>query len=213
MARLAFLRTSVLAAVITCLVGMPLSAGPTIETTPTGLRAVGITTGADAIWFGETIDSYALSRRLTRHAIITRDDDRDGVVTFESASISPFSLMIVVDGATGDYGVYHGEGVRAREIDLHGNNWRSGLAHLDVAADYLEILLVRPGEGAWATRAAEGSSGDGDRQSNGKFRLTVKDMRSLTEGDVRSAGGVRRGDLLVIVDPQTLDYVIRAAKE
>ena len=212
MKRLLLLRSFALG-IATCLVGVCLNAGPTIEKTAAGLRAVGITAGADAIWFGETIDSYALSRRLTRHVVATQDDDRDGVVTFDNPPVSGFFLMIVVDVSTGDYAVHQGHGVRAREIPLHGNKWRSGLAHLDLSADYLEILLVRPGEGAWATRAAEGSTGDGDRQSNGKFRLMVNDMRPLMEGSKRPAGGVRRGDVLVIVDPQTLDYVIRAAKD
>jgi len=201
-----------LALTMTVLASLTAGAEPKIEPVPGGLRASGITAGGDAVWFGETIDTFALTRRLTRHVAIAHDEDRDGVVTFDLPSISPFFLIVAVDATTGEYGTYHGSAGPPREFDLLGNNWRSGLENFDLNADFLEILLVRPEGGAWTMRAAEGGHRDGDRAMNGRFRLVVNDMQPLTEG-LQKPGGVRPRDVLVLIDPQTLDLAIRPAKE
>ena len=203
------------AAVIAALlfVAPVLTAAPAIEAVSNGLRATGITPGADAVWFGMTIDTFNLTRRLTRHAAIVRDADRDGTVVYELPEISRFSLLFVADATTGECAVFRAEGVDDLSQDLHGNNWRAGLESFDVSADVLEFLLVRPGEGAWAMSAMEGWRNDGDGTRDGKFRLKIANMDPI--GTVRGEpqGNVRRGDLLVVFDPRTFAYAIRQAKE
>lgn len=190
-----------------------LTAAPTIETVSSGLRATGITPGGDAVWFGVTIDTFALSRLRIRHAAIVRDTDGDGAVVYELPQISRFSLLFVVDGATGEHAVFRGEGVDDVEHDLRGKTWRAQLADFDVHADAMELLLVRPGEGAWATSAMEGDASDGDGERNGKFRLKVREMAAIAPENPSPQGNVRRGDLLIIIDARTLASAVVGAKE
>lgn len=201
------------AAVLVLSLGTSAGAAPAIEATTAGLRATGLTPGGDAVWFGATIDTLAKARRLNRHAAVVRDADGDGVVLYEMPKISRFALLFVADAATGEYAVFRGEGVDAVEHDLHGNNWRAGLDHFDIPADFLEILLVRPGDGAWTASVAEGDRKDGDGARNGKFRLKVKDMDPIGAAATKPQGNVRRGDLLVIIDPRSFACAIRPAKD
>ena len=188
-----------------------LTAAPAIEVVSTGLRAAGITPGSDALWFGITIDTFAMTRRLTRHAAVVRDSDGDGMVVYETSPVSRYALLFIADAATGEYAIFRGEGVDAIELDLHGNQWRAGLEDFDLHADVLEILLVRPGEGAWTASAMEGGAEDGDRKRDGRFRLKVKEIDPLAKGGPKLHGNVRRGDLLVVIDARTLAYAIRPA--
>lgn len=204
--------------VATALAGMAIyasaiQAAPAIVSTPAGLRATGITVGGDAVWFGTTIDTYAMARQLNRHSAVVRDTDRDGVVLYEMPKISRFTLLFVADATTGEYAVFRGDGVDAIEHDLHGNNWRAELEHFDIPADFLEILLLRPSGGAWTTSIFEGNAEDGDGKRNGKFRLKLKDLKPIGGTAEKLHGNVRRGDLLVIIDPRSFAYVVRAAKD
>lgn len=188
-------------------------AAPAIAVTPDGLSASGITAGGDAIWFGMTIDTYAMARRLERHAAVAKDTDRDGVVLYPIPEISRFTLMFVVDAATGGHAVFRGQGVDAVELELRGNTWRAGLQHFDVRADDVEILLVRPGEGAWTTSAMEGDEKDGDGRRDARFRLKIDAMTPLGGATGNPRGGVRRGDLLVLFDPHTFRFAVRPAMD
>jgi len=204
------------ATIATLLLLLPASAAtaaPAIEVVPTGLRATGITPGADAVWFGMTMDTFNFARRLTRHAAVVRDDDRDGVVLYELPEISRFSLLFVADTATGAYAVFRAEGVKAIEHDLRGNQWRAGIEHLDLSTDFAEVLLVRPGEGAWTMSAVEGGKNDGDRDRNGKFRLKVKDMEPVGTNTAKPQGAARRDDLIILFDTRTFATAIRQAGE
>lgn len=202
-------------AVATLLLPSPrLTAAPAIQAVSTGLRATGITPGGDAVWFGVTIDTAALTRLRNRHAAIVRDTDGDGAVLYDLPQVSRFSLLYVFDAATGEHAVFRGEGVDEEvEYDLRGKKWRAELEDFDVHADAMELLLVRPGEGAWAMSAREGGNGDGDGRRNGKFRLKVREMASLAAESPQPQGNVRRGDLLVIIDARTLASAVVGAKE
>ncbi|HEV7238166.1 MAG TPA: hypothetical protein VGQ36_02920 [Thermoanaerobaculia bacterium] len=190
-----------------------LAAAPAIEVVSKGLRATGITPGSDAVWFGMTIDTLAMTRALTRHAAVVRDTDGDGAVLYDMPRISRFSLLFVVDATTGEYAVFRAEGVDAIEHDLHGKRWRAGLEDFDLHADVLEVLVVRPGEGAWTTSAMEGGANDGDGRRDGKFRLKVRDMDPIVATNNKPQSNVRRNDLLVMIDARTLAYAVRPAQE
>ncbi|MEO8383366.1 MAG: hypothetical protein ABI779_27165 [Acidobacteriota bacterium] len=186
------------------------TAAPAIEVIPAGLRATGLTRGGETIWFGASIDTFAMTPRLKRHVAAVSDTDRDGQTDYEIANLSRFTFIVAVDAATGEYALYKGQGVDGVEIDLRGGRWQAGLDQVDIPADFLEILLVRPGAGAWTASAIDGGKQDGDEQRNSKFRLKVKDMTPVS-GSGRPQGAVRRGDLLVVVDPFSLKYLIRPA--
>jgi hypothetical protein len=144
---------------------------------------------------------------------VVADDDRDGTAVYDFPKISRYAFLIVVDSATGEYAFYKGDGVDGTELDLPGNHWRAGLEQLDVAdPDTLQVLLVRPGAGAWILAALDGGAADADGARDASFRLKVKDMQPI-RGDAKPQGSVRPGDLLVMIDPQTLAYVIRPAAE
>jgi hypothetical protein len=174
---------------------------------------MGITPGSDAVWFGITMDTFNSTRRLKRHAAVVADSDRDGTVLYELPEISRFSLLFVVDAKTGEYAVFRAEGVDAIEHDLRGKTWRAGLEDFDLHADVLEVLVVRPGEGAWTTSAMEGGANDGDGRRNGKFRLKVRDMDPIVTTNNKPQSKVRRNDLLIMIDARTLAYAVRPAQD
>jgi hypothetical protein len=206
------MRGLVIGLTVFCALAGAATAEPAIAVTATGFRATGITPGGEVVWFGASIGTFNMSRLLQRHARVVADSDRDGVVTLDMPEVSRFIVLTAVDLTSGAVAVHRGESGEGTELDLRGNRWRAALEHLDIPAEFLELLVVRPGTGAWTLRCAEGGDRDGDGAQNGAFRLKLKDMEPLA-GDAKLQGNVGRGDVVVIIDQQSLAYVVQTARD
>lgn len=176
------------------------------------VRASGITPGGDAVVFAATIGRYSGMRKLGRHATVVADDDGDGSITWNVEELPVQSVWVVVDMQSGSYAVAAPAAFTAKKIDLPDHGWRGGLQHLDVRRDYLEVLVVRPGEGAWTLRASEGGANDDDGAVNSVLRTRLSRMQRLYGEDTapRPPVIVPR-DLVVLIDPHALDYFVAEA--
>jgi hypothetical protein len=84
---------------------------------------------------------------------------------------------------------------------------------MDFERDDLEVLLVRPGVGAWTLRVADGGANDGDGILNMNLRTTLERMERLYGADpVPHPARVQVKDLLILIDPHRLDYFVKEAK-
>jgi hypothetical protein len=176
------------------------------------ITAAGITPGGEAIVFAALIGTYNGHPLLLRQAEIVIDDDRDGSITIPRRVDVRAAVWTVVDQKTGAFGITSPTG-KVRLLQLAGQAWRSGVEDLEIDRDVLEVLLVRPGVGAWTSRISEGGSGDADGNVNSKIKLRVPDMDAMGKVN-RAAGTVQKDDVLVLIDPRELQVVvIRASTE
>ena len=52
---------------------------------------------------------------------------------------------------------------------------------LEDVRGYVEVLVVRPGEGAWAATVGDGGEGDDDGAYDGRLRASLAGMRGVGE--------------------------------
>jgi hypothetical protein len=70
---------------------------------------------------------------------------------------------------------------------------------------YVELLLVRPGVGAWWLSAADASPADLSPPSNGLTVVAIDAMAPVAGGP-EAPEEVRAGDVLVRVAPRSMEY-------
>lgn len=171
----------------------------------------GVDDRAEIIVFGIAIGRHGHSAMLRREVRTATDDDGDGQVTFEIRDIPVRSVWVVVDAKSGSHTVATPSGEAPGILNLPDDVWRGNHAHVDVARSWAEVLVVRPGVGAWTLRSAAGGSNDFDAIADRKIRLRLDRMERLTGTDKGPSHALPK-DLIVLVDPQTLDTFVSEAK-
>ncbi len=171
--------------------------------------AEGITAGGQAVWFSVAHERDEWLTHLVRRDGILRDDDRDGSVWLESESGVPrLSVWAVVDFESGEFALAAPAGAGVREVEFPGESVRrgprGGLEVLENRRQYLEILLVRPGVGAWGVSVGDGGASDSDHTPDGTIRAVLGSMRPLATSDI-APGEFRAGDVVVVVAPDSME--------
>lgn len=180
----------------------------------TTVRAADVSRGGDVIVFACTQGRYSGMRKLGRHLEVVRDTDGDGQVSLTVENLSAMaSVWAIVDFDTGRYAFATPGGLAPRAMNVPEHGWRGGGEHFDLRRNYLEVLVVRPGAGAWTQSLAEGESSDGDGQLNTVLRTKLARMQRLHGADAAPAPPVIvPRDLLLIIDPHELDYFVSEAR-
>lgn len=134
-------------------------------------------------------------------ARVLTDDDHDGRIVYAPAAGIPFqSVFVVVDLASGaiavvapaGYSVDHHElGRAALKRDQDGL-----VAALELDQLHAEILIVRPGQGAWVVAAHDGGGGNAE----GRLTIRFEQARSLGDPDQKAPKKLKKGDLLAVID-------------
>lgn len=163
------------------------------------------------VLFAIGIGSHGRAALLTREVLTETDTDGDGVITFTPRRIPRRSVWVAVDVENGAYGIASPSGELPSPLPVGDEAWRGGRTDLEVARRYLEVLLVRPRVGAWTKRATDGGPQDDDGRYNGTSRLRLEKMDRLL-GDSGGPPFAAPKDLLVVVDPQSLQYFVREAR-
>ena len=170
----------------------------------TEIRVTGITPGSTAVLFGLVLGNHrGYSLQYTVEELLI-DADGDGMVTFSPLRGVPLrSIWTTVDLANGARGVgvrpdypleliaFPFDGVK-RDSD---ETW-SGLIQQRTS---LEVLVVRPREGAWRISAREGGAGDQDRQNDGRLNIAFEGARQLS-ADSPKLKHLKNDDVLIGID-------------
>jgi hypothetical protein len=166
--------------------------------------ATEVTRGGSAVFFAVTFETGSVPLRA-RQATILRDDDGDGTVKLEMPEGVPFiGIWSVTDLATGAVRLATKEGYELidleepAELSFRGGE-RGEFDRFEHRAQDVELLVVRPGEGAWTLRGTNGAQEDLDFEPNATLVLGMDRLTSLAENG-RAASGVRAGDVVVLID-------------
>jgi hypothetical protein len=114
-----------------------------------------------------------------------------------------------VDVTPGAFALATPEGMPRREVALPGDSLvRSPRGAIEVLQDsrqFLEILVVRPGEGAWRLSVGDGGASDADRQPNGSIQAAFASMQAIQSAKA-APGQLLPGDVIVVVDPRQMEF-------
>ena len=150
-----------------------------------------------------------MSLRLVRRSDIAVDDDGDGVVRIElEEDVPEQSVWVAVDLTSGAFVTAAAQGSELKPLAIPPSALRPGaLGASDVfetAGVQLDLLLARPGAGAWSRALGDGGDADLDGQGDGRLELALEDLRPLGDSPALSPPGIKPGDVLIVVDPLSL---------
>src|SRR5436305_11879570 len=157
---------------------------PAIAFEKNAVVVTGLTVKGQAVLFAEARelaeDDVAT---LVRRSLMLTDDDGDGTVRLDLGKEVPLrSVWVAVDFATGQVAVAAAEGYPLRRVDWRGEGIVRGNSHADRVEDartFAEVLLVRPGVGAWQLTVGDGSSSDDDGAADGRIAAALDQMTQV----------------------------------
>jgi hypothetical protein len=176
----------------------------------------GVTAGGQVVWFGmarEVAEDDVAT--LVRRAEVQMDDDGDGKIVWDLDREVPLrSIWVAVDFATGRAVAVSPEGYPLRRVSWRGRGLARGNSRSDRVEDfrsYAEVLLVRPGEGAWRLTVGDGSEQDDDGAPDGKLAAALDRMRPLpgiTGGTAEPPNRFGPKDVVVLIDPNQMELAL-----
>jgi len=193
------------------------SAGEPIAITvdPSAVTLQGATPGAHVVVFGvarEPHESYSEIRRWTE---VLEDDDHDGVVRLSSV-ISSKSIWIAVELESGRYVAGTGAEYPRREIaagDVFKRNNAGQLSKFENARGQVEMLIVRPGKGAWRAGASKDSSLDENKGTPSALKLDISSFTAVTGLDSIALPHLKRDDVVAMIDPNRMEFYVTVVGE
>lgn len=171
----------------------------------------GVTPGAQVVVFGvaREIQYYAAT-------LVRRDDlltaEKDGTLRFPlDRRVPQQSMWVIVDLATGAVATGAPAGFQVVTTDFHGRGLLHGLlSDADGVEDtrpFLEIMLVRPGKGAWGATIGDGGDADEAGGNDGKLRLSLGKMRGVQQSGP-PPDRFMSGDVIAVVDPNAMELTL-----
>ena len=177
----------------------------TVSVTKQAVTANEVTRGGSVLFYAVAYEADAVPKRV-RHATVVSDDDGDGVVALSPADGVPLlGIWAAVDMTTGDAALGSRRGYRlipfdqSPEASFKRDESGEKFSRLEQAGGDIELLVVRPGQGAWTFRIVDGSENDVDYTHNAVVTFPLDRLTPLEEGDLPPAA-LHDGDVVVMID-------------
>ena len=191
----------------------PLFAAPAAEFLDQSIRISGIAPGSSIAYVSVSIETAEWMNKIVPRDGLLADADYDGVITIELQVRPAYrSVWGIVDLGSGESVIATPEGFESLPLDPRDrmNQARGVLSSLDaveIERNELEILLVRPGVGAWRLTAFDGGTTDADQVPNRMIRAALGAMTPL-ESSGPPPARIAAGDVAIAIDPEELTHFL-----
>jgi hypothetical protein len=173
--------------------------------------AAELTPGGDAVFWSVGREPLGYVQRVVRHhGVEVVDTLGEARFSPETGAVLLKSAWAIADLATGAVAIGAPPGFVLREIPFPGNGFAAGapgrvnrLRHAKAAVD---LLVVRPGVGAWRLQAQDTGTADRDGEDDDRVMTDLEDLVPLVEGGPEPPERFARGDVVVVIDPLDLTY-------
>ena len=194
----------------------PMRVVPTIAVTAQGIAITGLTPRAVSIVFGVSRETRGYMTGYVRHDYLLRSVDALGNAIVHLAAVSPHAVWSVVDLQTGAFATAAPSGAAPRRKPFPSDALRAvndvQLNRLRLKHDFLEVLWVRPGLGAWFTSAGDGGASDADHTLDGYLSITAEQMEPIGASPPPPKHYLPT-DTFILVDPDTMElFTLPAAQ-
>jgi hypothetical protein len=174
------------------------------------VHAEGLTSGGTAVVFAVARTRDGWLRRVSQFALPVAVDASGSASVELPEAVPPMSIWAVADLATGEVGVGFPEGMEGLPLlEDDGTPMTVGLVvsgRILAGVAEADILVVRPGVGAWRLHVGDGGLSDEDGFPNGALQVQLANMIPMIEGS-GPLHGVRPGDSIVLIDPREMAYL------
>lgn len=179
------------------------------------LSASNATPGGEVVFFGEQIEAHTFDAAFfhgVQLATATSDGNADFIVQRQKPSDY---VWVAVDVTTGASAVATPRDTRARARSLpvdalrHDGAGNILKARLPILVG--DVLLVRPGGGAWFTTVFDGGSSDDDARQDGATTIAFESLASMKKND-KPPHALKKDDVLITMHPRLLSYTVLQVK-
>jgi hypothetical protein len=184
---------------------------PTMTIGASSIVVSGITPKASVYAFGIAREKSGYFVNVVPRQITLRDDDGDGSVEWAIGSAIDFrSIWMAVDLSNGQYVAAAPQAYGATRVPLSDQHLRGAgadVTQLAFPGTFVELLVVRPGTGAW--RSVVGLHGPQD-EGNDADKITVSTLRLEPQGDNHEPGPrqLKKDDVVFFVNSSRAEYGI-----
>ncbi len=180
-----------------------------VSFTDDSLIVTGVSPGTDVAMITVWRERFPGWSRTTRFADLLTDLDGDGNVERPvDRSLPESSLWIVADLTTGEWAVATPQAYPFPEIEVSARRLRQDLEVLEADRETLELMIVRPGEGAWHLTVWDGGTGDDDALADGRVAARLPAFESLGSAPIRIQS--RPGDLVFGIEARRMEWFAAA---
>ena len=161
---------------------------------------------------------FSIARRQVSHhfaesmgrKFLLRDEEGTGRIRFDlGRAVEPTAVWAVVDIATGRQSIVTlGTSPTAARLPNGALKHSHGAqkAHLRIALPAAEVLVVRPGSGAWFAVAGDGGKLDSDGRADGGTSLETEQLEDAKAKEKKKLAKFRKGDVVIAIDPRSLRW-------
>ena len=194
--------------VLSCLMATDLLASD-LSFSIESVAAHGFTPGTPVVWFGAAIESTGYEIRARRINALATADATGTVVHEVDGGIVARSVWIAVDLTSGRYATGIPVGSPGNVKHVAETDYLTNLRLLwpPNRAISVDVLLARPGGGAWTSTAADGGRDDHDARLDGRILFVPASFKSVSNAGLPPTAFVP-GDLIVAVHPFELEMFI-----
>jgi hypothetical protein len=189
------------------------SGAPVVEAAGSALVIRNITPGSSVALLGVAREpAYYMAHMVVRRELLA-DEDRDGTVQYPLPNGVAFqSIWIAIDVASGETTTFSPDGYVPLEMHERGAGRSKSVEAientLDIGRAVVELVVVRPGHGAWFATPRDGGAADRNgRDRNIRLDPAKMKARGGTHGDAPHA--LQNGDVVAVIDPEMMEYWIR----
>lgn len=193
------------------------TASPIITLSESSVALEGLTPEGRAVLFSIGQPPGHLMRVTARHEEVVAPDAAGAVTVELSSPVAERSVWAVVDVESGEWALAAPEGFELRQIDFPGRGIGAAHRTLRNESRFLEVLVVRPASalpeaadraaesGVWGRTFGDGGEDDADGATDGAVEAPIERLRPVGDSPALPPGELRPGDVVVAVDPMTLE--------
>lgn len=196
--------------------GSTASAPPELPITfeEAAVLAAELTPGGEALFFSIARVPLGYSQRVERRVEVVPVDPL-GEAYYElgaeraGGGVPRKSVWAVVDLSSGAYGIAAPGGFVLDESPFPGNGFQVGapglVNRLRHTFAWVDLVLVRPGVGAWTFRASDGGGADRDGVADGRTVTALEDAAPVGAAPA-PPDRFQAEDVIVVIDSRTLRF-------
>jgi hypothetical protein len=182
---------------------------PTLVFSDQAIQAQGMSAGGSVIWFGIGRQVREYAETLSEHQAVTVADAQGQSQLAVAPAVPRHSIWVAVDLKTGLFVLAGPPAFPLRRFELKPaavsvGGGSAGDQILD-PSDIIEVLLVRPGQGAWSKSISRGSVEDQAGPGAAYVAFSLGQLLTVQPGGAAAPAKVNAGDLLFVAHPRAME--------